>query len=399
MTGEPQQKALDSNPLLTELSARLPDFSIGTPEGLDFSDLSQGKLDREDFPVPELVLFVLRNVLRWKWSGKEEKVRWSVYGAVAGEPVIFEFAKFGLRLYRPQSSVCSIPLKRIIGPLKSGIDIAEKYLQPHIDSQIQQGEVIIANYFSEFVGRYQYFRKKADLAYRRAAKEPRPRKPAADDEPPSIMRDLVHAFSHRREADTEGFYNSVSMVDCYFSSLEHRLMLLRAFTGKPMASGGLQGFLKLTWESRLAEVLGPVQPASTGRLIKKLKDIKARIRNPFAHGGYENDKGALHVYLPFLGSTIPGNFTRFGKSVRFSMVPVEANDHAESCRVFDELDELLQSNELAAPHALMREGIDPSFDAESLQHYFSAVTEGDEALRSFIEYWSHIYEREANMDY
>ena len=34
---------------------------------------------RTEFPVPELVLFVLRNVLGCRCIAPEEKVRWSVY--------------------------------------------------------------------------------------------------------------------------------------------------------------------------------------------------------------------------------------------------------------------------------------------------------------------------------
>lgn len=395
MTDEPQLKTQDSNPLQTVLLEKLRDFSIGTPEDLDYSDMIPGKLDREGFPVPELVLLLLRNVLRWRWSGKEEKVRWSVYGAVAGEPVIFELGKFGLKLYRRHEH--RLLTKRITGQLRAAIKLLERLLRPYINDRIKQGDVAFENHVSEFMGRYKYFRKNAGLAYRRAERQPKPRK-VKKGEVEEFIADLSLAMNHQSRATTHGFYNSVAMVDSYFSSVEHRLILLRAFTGKAFAEGGLQTFLKMSWDEKLNEILGPRQPASTGRLIKQLRDIKERIRNPFAHGGYENDKGALHVHVPGIGF-VPGNLTEFGKSPRFSWVPVEAADHAEHCRVFDDLDKLLQSNHLAAPHRLMMAGIDPSFDVESLQEYLAAVSADEETLEGFIDHWGYLWEREANMDY
>lgn len=56
---------------------------------------SQGRPAPAEFPVPDLVLFALRNVLGFPWSGPEEKVRWSVYGTFTGVPVSLEMRRFG----------------------------------------------------------------------------------------------------------------------------------------------------------------------------------------------------------------------------------------------------------------------------------------------------------------
>ena len=199
-------------------------------------------------------------------------------------------------------------------------------------------------------------------------------------------------------AQQEGFYYSVAMVDAYFSAFEHRLNLLRAFTGSPLPAGGFKAFMSQTWSEKTEELLGGYQSPEASKTLRAMRDIKERIRNPFAHGGYENDKGSLHVHIPTVGA-VPGNITKFGKSARFSFIPVGANDHGLSCEVFDEADKLLSTGPLAGPFRLMAAGIDPSFDEESLQSYRNAIEGGDEALERFIERWNRMWERHANMDY
>jgi len=199
-------------------------------------------------------------------------------------------------------------------------------------------------------------------------------------------------------AQQEGFYHSVAMIDAYFSALEHRLNLLRAFTGVPLPTGGFKAFMSKTWNEKIVDLLGGNPSPEVLKTLRRMRDIKERIRNPFAHGGYENDKGALHVHIPSVG-TVPGNITKFGKSVRFSFIPVGANDHKLSCAVFDEVDKLLSTDYLAGPYRLMDAGIDPSFDEESLQRYRNAISGGDEALKRFIDHWNQMWERHTNMDY
>lgn len=116
------------------------------------------------------------------------------------------------------------------------------------------------------------------------------------------------------------------------------------------------------------------------------------------HGGVENDRGAPFFRLPKIGA-IPANFSKFANSVRLSFLPVEADDHAECCAVFDALDALLSERELSGPHEMVRWGVDPVFEADSLSEYAEAVAGGPKHIDAFIEHWSRAWEQHANMDY
>lgn len=187
------------------------------------------------------------------------------------------------------------------------------------------------------------------------------------------------------------------MVDSYFSALEHRLVLLRAFTGGPLAKGGLVELLSTDWNEKLKLVVSP-KDDPMGELLGRLRRIKERIRNPFAHGGVENDGGSLFFHLPHIGA-VPANFSKFGDSIRFSFIPIEAGDHADVCGTFDKLDRLLKFGPFAGPNRLLEAGVDPSFDKKTLKMYAEAVAGGDEKLEEFIDRWGDAWMRHANMDY
>lgn len=364
----------------------------------DYDLLLPTRLAREDFPVPELLLFTLRNGLGWRWMGHGEKVRWTVLGQVGGEPIAFELQKFGLRMLRARGAH-AFNDQRVIGQLRGAIRITEEFLKPLAEHQINHGELVIANRFGEFSSRYLFFREKADSAFRKAKRKPRqPKKRLGAIGFEGAGSLLCALLNHGMKEKQEGFFYSVAMVDCYFSAIEHRMALLRAFTGVPMSEGGFRDFISMSWDKKLAEILGRKQSNRIRETIRDLRRIKERIRNPFAHGGFENDKGSLQVFIPTVGM-LPANFTKYGDSARFSLFPVEDQDHTECCNTFDEIDKLLSSDHLAGPHRILEAGVDPCYDQKSLLFYLKTVSGGDKSIEAFIEHWGHVYEREANMDY
>lgn len=352
------------------------------------------------FPVPELVFFALRDVLGWRWFGNGEKVRWTVSGTVDGERVAFELRKFGFTIYHPQDRPDL--QARVEGQLRSALRDVEAFLKPLAKAQVGRGEVMIINRFPEFDARYRFFRRHAETAFAKAS-EPAPAPPitVASADPAalrSISEDISAAMNATLTAEREGFFHSTAMVDSYFSCLEHRLVLLRSFSGKPFAQGDVLELLAMPWDEKLKLLFPHPLPRAASMLLGKLRRIKERVRNPFAHGGVENDQGSLFFRLPGIGA-IPANFTKFGDSVRFSVLPVGADDHAEICAAFDAVDDLLCGNALAGPDQLLKGGVDPVFDAASIAEYAAALTGGPEAVESYIESWSNRWERHVNMDY
>ncbi len=375
--------------LRRKLKPKLVGWAPGDPALAQQLAIEAQRPDAYDVPVPTLV-HLLGVLLDYPTAGRAEKVAWSLYAQIDGEQVILEHRKFGFTICRQPAS--KVAVSRIVGQLKTALKLVEAWLEPHARSQIDTGRATIANKFSEFDRRYRYFRQAADDAFTQAAAPPPPPSGQGLDGLRLALASHNAGVRHQHE----GFFNSTAMVDAYFSRLEHWLTLLLAFRGRPLPASGLVGFLLSKWDAKLTEILPPSTRARETTL-GEMRALKARVRNPFAHGGVENDYGSLFFHLDGFGA-IPGNFTRFRDSVRFQFIPVEHDDHQGHCLLFDRLDALLSQDDLELPHFLVEEGIDPAFDPASLGHYAIAVTSQGEA-EGYSRYWNDQWERNTNMDY
>lgn len=347
----------------------------------------------DDLPIPALILFALNRVLGYPHVDTGDKVRWAIGCMVAGQPVVFRDRKFGFEiLVAPDST---LEWNRIVRPLRGALRVLEdEYLGPMASRQIELGNVTIQNRFGEFQSRYRYFREAADEAFQQGIIQPvEPGTRLADS-----MSGMAEIWNASTRANRRGFFLSTAMVDAYFSFLEHRLILLRAFTGVPLEPGEFKELLDSNWEGKLANVIKLTTTATGQQLLGQLRRIKEKVRNPFAHGGVENDRGSIFVHLPEFGA-LPANFSQFKDSVRFKHLPIDADDLASMGAIFDDLDSLLESGSLAGPHRFIDGGVDAAFDPEALGHYADAIKEGAEAIDAHVDAWGEEWMRHANADY
>ena len=405
-TARKQQTTASTDDVLSVLRKRLEKALVGfsgqLPEGWERRDLASAmKPSREDFPVPDLVKFALGTVLGFPIAGREEKVRWTVFAMFNGMEVSFELRKFGFTICHAADA--KVDLKRLCGQLCRAVALTEQWLAALAQEQIQANNVTIANRNTEFDRRYRFFRDLADNAYKRAAKAPR-KKPKAKTRHSDVVEfaamidDMTASWRHNSRMNTEGFFYSVAMVDAFYSRLEHQLILLRAFHGTPLAQGELKAFLSLNWDEKIRAFIDVDGDAATQKLYSQLKQLKERIRNPFSHGGVENDGGSLFVHVPSVGA-LPANFTKFRQSVRFSLFPVEKEDHRSACALFDAVDTMFRTGPVGAAYSLLEGGIDPSFDENSIAEYAAVVADTPEERETYMHYWHEENDRHANMDY
>lgn len=391
----------DGNGPLATLRRRmeksLKGFESGLPQGCDPWKLRRWRADPKLFPVPELVLFALREVMGFKWSGPGEKVRWSVYATVAGEPFVFEHRKFGFAIDH-HSDVSSALLKRVERQLSSSLRLLEPLLADFANAQIANGNLTLQNRLAEFENRYRYFRELADTAFGPEPILKEDAAPSADSHKDiEVFADLTAQMNRTIGRQQEGYFASGAMVDAYFSKLEHLVLLLRAFIGRPLAAGDFKAFLQKTWDERLREVADFDADPASGRLLGRLRDVKTAIRNPLAHGGVENDGGAFYFHMPRIGA-IPANLSRYRGRLRVNFFPIAETAHTEICALFDEVDALLAQGSLELPNEFVRWAIDPQFDSDSIERYAEALAGGAETVDELVVALSREWERHANYE-
>jgi len=383
--------------LRTRMKKALNGFESGLPQNCDRWKLRGSRADPKLFPVPELVLLALRDVMGFSWSSRGEKVRWSVYATVEGEPFVFEQRKFGFAIDH-RDGITPELLKRVAGQLSSSLRLLEPTLQSHAKQQIAEGNLTLENKYAEFDNRYRYFRELAEKSFGAgpdALVDVSPWESIPKDV--DVLSGLNGRLNRVLAHEQAGYFASGAMVDAYFSKLEHRVLLLRAFIGRPLVNGDFEAFLKMTWDERLREIADFDAETASGRLLGRLRDVKATIRNPLAHGGVENDGGAFYFHIPRIGA-IPANLSKYRGRLRTRFFPINDATHTQICGLFDEVDTLLEQGPLELPNEFVRWGIDPQFDSTSIKRYAKALAGGTKTVDALVDRLGYEWEQHVNYE-
>src|SRR5581483_6323504 len=253
-----------------------------------------------NFPIPDVILVGLTQLLDLKRFGPGEKLRWGVRANFRNEPFTVTLEKFGPRLYvRPEARTtveqCLLKVAKF----------AEMYLQEVANSQIHAGHVTIENQFRSFEGQYRFFRTRARQAYHAR----RPSKAKAESDGFSEVVKSINASARR---EMRGSYYATAMLDAYFSKLEHVLVLVLPFLAYDAGQGRLVDFVASDWGDKWKEVFG-AKNREAMRVYNSLRQVKESIRNPAAHGGFAKKGTSFFFHVDTVGA-LPGTLSEHSKT-------------------------------------------------------------------------------------
>jgi hypothetical protein len=340
--------------------------------------------DYATFPMPELLLFGLRDLADFPWTGHEEKVRWSIYFDFKGKPWMLQLRKMGFAvLYRKDSAP---DFQEVIRRLKNVALISAKYLEWASQITIVDGNVTIQNHYDQLDRRYKFFRKLAQDSFDQAELVDSQLKDSKDG-----VAKINAKYRHIREGD----YFSGSMIDAFFSRLEHLMVLVlpfESFKSFDPSQGALKRFVRSNWDEKL-KVLVDVQSVRFKKIYDELKRIKDIHRNPIAHGGFKKGLGSFYFHLEGVAA-LPSTLLRPEGKQRPEVWP---SAYRQICSVFDELDALfLAEKPLACQYVFS--GLDVAFDQKSRLKY-SLACRNEDSMTEFIDREQYFADQHANMDY
>lgn len=289
----------------------------------------------DQFPVPELVLFVLRDVLGLEVLGPWEKTRWGASFEYEGAYFDVSLRKFGFTVTTQVEHPEGSPLVReVLGKLEKSVRIVEKFLEPFVQEQARDGRVTIANRFHHFDRTYRFSREKAVEIYG----------------PPELLsagngrgnvKGVPIEFRAPWGAAREGGYYAEAMMNAYFSRTEHVLVLSLPFLGIEPGGGQLMGFIAEKWSKKVRRLFDLEKDPVAKSLYERIKHIRDALRNPLAHGGFEPGIGSLYFHLPDVGA-LPARMTRHGEGFSFVFNPIGHASFWEICAALDEFDDYLR---------------------------------------------------------
>jgi hypothetical protein len=345
----------------------------------------------EDLAPPTYMVFLtFVGLLGYRYWGKEEKVAWTIPIIYKGIPFLLSSRKFGFRVLTlkgisPNSSL----INEMLLKLKKGIIIADRYLQPIFRAKLQKGLITIANSYLKLTNMYLYFRERASLSYnKKLAKKSR------KDSDNKLPKNIVDDLNLLNEYEHQGFYYSVSMMDAYFSRLEHFLVIAVPFSAREIS---VPKYISLFWKEKYKTLFNLAEDKEALRQYERLNEIKEKYRNPFSHGFFQKDNASLFVHVPVVGA-VPLNLACFSGNIHFSIVPISKEIFEYFCGVFDEFEEFLKKSSLRYALKYAETGLDVAFDSKSLDQCKKAC-ESEKEFEEFIEKRAYLSDMYANMDW
>lgn len=363
----------------------LKHFSVPTDHTPDTGKYRVFHIDRTEIPVRELIQFIFVFILEFPIYRPEEKLRWEVPFIYKKFYCTFAMQKFGLRLYIQEGSDKRLA-SEIIKKIQKAINKTERtFLNDFAKHQIEKGNFTIENRYHFFEERYTYFRKEANMVLKRTETEYKE------------GTKLTDFFNKTTRAKKELSYNTIAMLDAYFSYLEHFFVLAMPLHKKKNKQ--LIEFIGSTWSDKYKSVFDIKSDSEAKVFYDKFNNLREQFRNFHAHGGFEKNGASLFIHIPNIGA-ISAQLSKFKNSPNFDFFPIQESSFSDICQIIDNFDEWVHSKKSCLKKILryIESGLDITCDDQSLQEIWIAM-KTDNELESLIEQESEDWARHANMDY
>lgn len=382
--------------LLNHINFRLEEFTppLDTKPDVVWDENSKcQRIDSQQFPVPRLLYFLLTRIFKLPTRSLGEKMHWNVAFAYKNNNYAITHEKFGLRLYMENKT--EVKPKEVLGKLKKSLEKVEKdYLSSFAKEQISKGNITINNHFIKLDNQYKYFRDKATFEY-----APKEINNSVDNEnisPLELVNSLAARINEKWSSIRAGQYNTLAMIDAYYSRLEHLLVLALPFSKYDREKDNLSNFVGSLWSEKLRRILN-FADKEVQHHYNALVKIKEKFRNTFAHGGFEKNGQSFYFHIDGIGA-IPASMSGITESVHFDLFPIEKTGFEEICAIFDEFDHYLSNTAFPEAWKYAESGLDLALDERNLGQLLDVIDD-PQHYEEWIErmlYWNDQYD---NADY
>lgn len=342
---------------------------------------------RERFPLPELVLLILRDVLGLPEDMPLDKTRWTIPFAYDGSFYVAELRRFGFTIITEKRHPPGSRLtNEVLGALGQAAGVVEAHLEAFAAAQAKEGAVTVRNDFGTFDETYRFFRARAAAAYG----EPTP--------PPKVVRNEDGTSTSEHDLfkpQREGGHYAGAMMNAYFSRTEHFLVLSLAFTSLDLGGGALVDFIRKKWSEKMRSLFDLPRDKTAKLLHERIKSLRDSLRNPLSHGGFEQGHRSMYFHVPGVGA-MPARMTRRKDGVHFVFAPIGHRSFEDICALLDEFDVYL-AKRLPYAWAWAESGLDVAYDSKSRAWYASGMPSRD-AFERVIESTARGEDRHNNFE-
>ena len=333
---------------------------------------------------PYSIFLALVTFSNFPYYGRSEKIAWTVPVRFRGISYLISHQKFGLRIHPANPEDTNAELEAaMIDRLLHAIRISDGLVKPLAEAQVAAGNVTIDNQGALYLGKYWFFRGKAEECYATPG--------------PTAAEDPLIAINRKLKADREGFFYASAALEAYFSYLEHLLVLTLAYCDFDPTKENLVSFVSSFWAEKFKRIFDLTSDNEAERVYHSLLQIKEKFRNPLSHGGFDKDATTFHFHVPGLGA-LPMSLSRYAESIHYGFNPIVAVTFKEVCETLDRAEHFFENGTRRLEMRCVRSGMAVSFSERSRASYKDAI-KSEENADAFIEDTLTAMDNATNMDW
>ena len=378
--------------IINNLKLILKNFSQSNGNKPQFNKLYHFNIQRENFPLPQLIFFILAKILRFKYYHHLEKILWLIPFYFNEHYCEISLRKFGLRLdvftSNKNDDIENIKEKIISKLNKASYLIEKKVLNSFANNQLEDGDFTIQNQYIEFTSMYNYFRENADNFFKLSLKK---------QDKSDNFSETINTINQKLKSQKKAYYNAFSMIDTFYSRLEHLFVLSLAFLNFNPSRINVKEFIFKNWSDKYKDIFDISSDSKAKMFYDELKEIKEKYRNTKSHGGFDKEASSIYFHLPEVGA-ISCSLSKYNKSLTFNFIPFDINSFKNICSVFDEFDTWLDKSKLKYAVLYIKTGLDVPFDKDSILKHNIAI-KNEKSFNDLIEERAYFEDLYTNMDF
>lgn len=348
---------------------------------------------------PFIVFLMFAKIKKYPILGRFEKVLWEIPILYKGIPFVLAHRKFGFSISGEEENeeINKIGVEAISLILKA-IPFTEALIKPIVNEKVKGGKITIESKYTKVKNRYLFFREKI-----------------TEQNSPDFekLKFLKSNFDVKNFKDGESFheyyialerqnsyldYYFLSMIDAYFSMLEHICILLIPFVKSiNMKEIELDNYISQNWKAKLKIVLQIKTNKNSAKYLEILDEIKEQIRNPASHGDYHKNGNSFYVHMENLGA-IPFTLTKSKTNYKFSETSKSRISIENVIKHFDDFENYLETSETKYGMMYIKRDLPVAFDKNSVTT-LRRRTRTEKSTTKYIEDTVKELENAMNMDW
>jgi hypothetical protein len=387
----------------------LKDFEPNLKYSENWTDLGNGTKSLIRYPFkltndlkvkhPFIIYIMFVNIKKYPRLPIFEKVLWEIPILYKGHNFVLAHRKFGFDISsnKETKELSNLALEAMSN-IKKAIPHTEAQISDLIKEKVYQGKVTIESQYSKIRNRYIFNREKYS---EKNNSDFQKLKTAIDNFKPELyekVEDFEENYNKIQRLKSMQSYYILSMIDAYFSLLEHVFVLLIPFTKHLKVSEiNLEEFIGNNWKQKLQIILKHKTNKESAKFIEILDEIKEQIRNPASHGHFHKKGNSFYVHMDGLGA-IPFTLTKSKTNFKFSLFSKASMSFSEICSHFDDFDNYLETYDTKFGMRYIKRDLPVAFDKKSSTTYKRRMIT-DKSTENYINETVRELENMMNMDW